>query len=93
MQYRLGPPVDARGELPDGRTFDGYVQFRDYLAAQPEVLAKALVTKLLTFACGREMGYSDRPEIERIVRNTAAGGWGLNDLLHAVIASETFQTK
>ena len=93
VQYKLGPPVDASGRLPDGRDFSGFVEFRDHLAREQDTLASTLATKFLTFGTGREMGFSDRPEIERIVQRTASRGYGVRDILYEVVASDIFQSK
>ena len=93
VRYRLGPPVDATCELPNGKKFAGYREFRDDLASQPDTLAKSLVTKLLTFATGREMGFSDRAEIRRIVDEAKSKGYGVRDLIHLVVQSEIFRRK
>ncbi|HEX5106037.1 MAG TPA: DUF1592 domain-containing protein, partial [Pirellulaceae bacterium] len=93
VRYRLGPPVDASGELSGGKEFAGYREFRDLLAAEQQVLARTLATKLLTFATGRELGFSDRAEIERIVSQSAESGHGVKDLIRLAIASEIFRRK
>ncbi len=93
VNYRLGPAVDASGQLPDGRDFDGYEGFRDHLAADPDRLAHTLAEKLLVFGTGREMGFSDRPEIARIVAESAKRGHGVRDLIHLVVQSEIFRSK
>jgi len=93
VRYRLGPPVDCSGELPDGTRFRNYLEFRDQLAENDDVLARTFVTKLLTFATGREMGFSDRPVIEKIVRQARASNYGLKDLLFAAVESEIFRQK
>lgn len=93
VRYRLGPPVDATGELPDGRKFAGYLEFRDLLADDEETLARAFVTKLLVFATGREMGFSDRDVIDRIVQQSAADGHGIRDLILLAATSEIFRRK
>ncbi|MCA9058800.1 MAG: DUF1592 domain-containing protein, partial [Planctomycetaceae bacterium] len=93
VRYRLGPPVDATGVFPDGRTFQGFREFRDLLAEDETTLARAFATKLLIFATGRDMGFSDRAEIDRIVSNTQHSGYGVRDLLHAVVQSEIFRHR
>lgn len=93
IQYKIGPPVDASGQLQDGRAFVGYREFRDLVAADQPTLAKAFVTKLLTFATGREMGFSDRPEINQIVIKAGETGYGLRDLVLLAVASEIFRMK
>ena len=92
VQFKVGLDVDAASELPNGKTFDGFKGFRDDLSTQKEQLAKAFVTKLMTFATGRDMGFSDRKEIERIAKDHAPD-YGLKDLLKSVITSKIFKYK
>ncbi|MEZ6122080.1 MAG: DUF1592 domain-containing protein [Planctomycetaceae bacterium] len=93
VRYKLGPEVDSSGELPDGRTFSGFSEFRDLLAADEDRLAKAFTTKLLTFATGRDSGFSDRAEINRIVAESKAHNHGLRNLFHLVVNSKIFLHK
>ncbi len=93
VRYRLGPTVDATGAFANGKEFDGFTQFRDELASQPGVLCRTMATKWLTFATGREMGFSDRVIIDEIVKSNAREGYGMRDLLQRVVASEIFRTK
>jgi hypothetical protein len=93
VQYRIGPKVDASGELGDGKTFANYVEFRNLLAENRRQLARAFTEKLLTFATGREMGFSDRDEINRIANQAIEPGKGIRDLVKYVVNSEIFKTK
>ena len=93
VRYKLGPEVDSTGRTPDGQSFANFNQFRDILATRPERLARAMTEKLLTFSTGREMGFSDRPEIDRIVKESAKTNYALRDLMHLIIASEIFRRK
>lgn len=90
--YRLHQPVHAAATLRDGTAFDGYRDFQNALMRQPLTVHKSLATKLLTFATGREMGFSDRPEIAEIARTNLQRG-GVRDLIHAVVQSRIFQEK
>jgi len=93
INYRIGPPVDDGGVLPDGTPFSGFREYRDLIAQDQRQLAKAFVEKLLVFGTGREMGFSDRTEINRIVDKTASSGYRLRDLLEASVASQIFRQK
>lgn len=93
VRYKIGPDVDASGQFADGRKFDGYREFRDHLADDPDRLAKAFARKMLTYASGREMGFSDRPVIHRIVQQSAETGHGMRDLIRLIIHSEIFRKK
>ncbi|MBT3635819.1 MAG: DUF1592 domain-containing protein [Opitutae bacterium] len=93
VQYRQGPKVDASGKFEDGVEFAGFTAFRSHLARQPENLTRALAKKLLTFATGRELGFSDRAEVERIVKESTRNGYRVRDLIHLVVESTIFQSK
>ncbi|WDQ16261.1 DUF1592 domain-containing protein [Rhodopirellula sp. P2] len=93
VQYRLGLPVDSSGTLPSGESFEGFEAFRECLLENPDQLAKSLITKWLTFATGREMGFSDREEIESLTRQSARRGHRLRSMLALVVASKIFRTK
>ena len=93
LGFRLGPPVDPHGELPDGRAFADVVEIENLLSAQPERLLKNLAEQFVVYATGHEITFADRDEIARIVQRTAKQGGGVRTLLHEVIASELFQSK
>ena len=93
VQYRQGPKVDASGNFENGEKFAGFTEFQSHLARQPEDLTRALAKKLLTFATGRELGFSDRAEVERIVKESGRNGYRVRDLIHLVVASKIFQSK
>ena len=91
--YRLGPAVDSSGKFLDGSSYRDFRAYRDYLAKHDDRLARAFAGKLLTFATGRELGFSDRAELDRIVADTAQNKHRLRDLLHRIIKSEIFLNK
>lgn len=93
VRYQLGAPVDSSGMLADGRTFDGFRQFRKFLADEPEILTRTLTVKLLTFATGRELGFSDRAEVDRIVKTAAATDYRIRDLIHHCVQSDIFKNE
>lgn len=93
VRYRLGPDVDASGVTEDGRAFNDYLQFRDLLASDEDRLARTFATKLLTFATGREMGFSDRAGIDDIVKASRRNDHRVRDLIHTVIQSPIFRTR
>jgi hypothetical protein len=90
VTYKLGPAVDASGELPDGRSFSGFAELNDLLAGDPETLAHAFVAHLSRYATGADVSYADRAEIARIVESTQAGGHGLRSLIRGLAQSRLF---
>lgn len=93
VRYKLGPPVDAAGELPTGEPFKDFAGFQKLLLASQDRVAKCVTEKLLTFATGRPMGFSDRAEITRIAAESKKRNHTARDLIHEVIQSEIFRSK
>ncbi|MEM7699167.1 MAG: DUF1592 domain-containing protein [Verrucomicrobiota bacterium] len=93
LRYKIGPDVDASGVLLNGTPFDDYISFRELIADQPEALARNLIVKLLTFSTGREMGFSDRPEINQLTARAKAADYRIADLFEIVITSKIFRRK
>ncbi|MCM8540701.1 MAG: DUF1592 domain-containing protein [Lentisphaeraceae bacterium] len=93
VRYKLGSKVDASGIMEDGQKYENFQQFRDILANQEELLAKAMTTKIITFATGRTMGFADRAEIQKIVNQAATKNYRLLDLIHLAVNSKIFLYK
>lgn len=93
VRYRIGPPVDAAGELPTGAKFAGFNEFQKLPLASQDRVARCMVEKLLTFATGRPMGFSDRSEIDRLVAQSKTKNHPLRELIHAAVQSEIFRSK
>ena len=47
----------------------------------------------MTYGTGRSMTFKDHPEIKQIAENSAQTGFGLRDMIIAVVQSETFGKK
>lgn len=86
------PLIDATGALPDGTTINGIDGLQAALLARGDDFVETLARALLTYALGRELGLADDPAIQQIVADTAAGGFTLRAMIHAIVSSEPFQT-
>jgi hypothetical protein len=86
-------PVDASGELPDGRPFANVREFKRLLLTDEATLANNLVRQLTIYATGAPVHFSDRPVIERIVERARATNYGVRTIVHEIIQSELFQNK
>jgi hypothetical protein len=91
VKYKLGPPVDPSGELPDGRRFNDLRELRQMLASEPETLARAFVAHLSRYATGAEVSFADRAEIRRLVESTKTRGYGLRSLIQGLAGSPLFR--
>ncbi len=92
-QYGLGRAVEAGDALPDGRPFADIAEFKKLLLTHPEQIARCLTEKLVTYATGHPVGFSDHAAVIQIVAEAKKLDYGLRSLVHAVVASELFQSK
>jgi hypothetical protein len=65
-----GTPVNASASLPDGIRFDGVAGLRQVLSGRREQFAESFISKLMTYALGRELDYHDAPAIRKIARES-----------------------
>ena len=86
-------PIDASGVLPDGTAFDGAAELRTALVRRPERFVTTMTEKLLTYALGRGLTHADMPTVRRILRETADGGYRLQDIILSVVRSDPFQLR
>jgi hypothetical protein len=93
VAWRVGPKVDASGQTADGQTFRDLSDYKKILLADPGKLTRALVEKVVVYATGRGMGFSDRPEIARISAAVAVKSYGFRELIHEVVQSNLFRMK
>jgi hypothetical protein len=82
--------IDASGELPSGEAFDDIVEFKRAMLAKKDSFTRALTRKMLSYALGRRLEITDRPEVDRILEFLEAEGDGFRDLVLLIITSETF---
>lgn len=86
-------PVDASGELPDGRAFHDIRELKQMLAADERQIARNLARQMTLYATGSPIHFADRAAIERILDLTEADHFGVRSLVQAIVASELFLNK
>jgi hypothetical protein len=91
QRYRLGLKVEAGGELPDGRAFTSFIEFRQQLMADRERVARAIGEKLLVYATGRPITAADRSAVDGVAEAARKKDFGLRSMIHAVVDSPLFQ--
>jgi mono/diheme cytochrome c family protein len=87
-----GAPIDASGVLPDGTPFNGPDGLRAALL-QSNRFVSTLTEKMLTYALGRGMEYSDAPAVRAIVREAEKDEYRLSSLIMGVVQSTPFRMR
>lgn len=88
--YTLAEPVDAAGQLRDGRRFQNIRELKAILASNPRHLARNLLHQFTLYATGTPVRFADRVEIDVMLDGCAADGYRVRDLLHAFVQSPIF---
>ena len=91
--FKLGPPVDATGTLPDGRDFKDVKEFQSLIASDTGRLLTNLAEQLTIYSTGRGVAFSDREAIAAIVAATQKEGGGVRTLIHQIVQSDLFRTR
>jgi hypothetical protein len=90
---RKSPELDVSGTLPSGRQFDGLNEFKAALVEEKDRFARAFSQRMLTYALCRPVGYADRETTDRLVQSLVENEYRIQSLIHAIVASDPFQTK
>ncbi|MDP4626056.1 MAG: DUF1592 domain-containing protein [Akkermansiaceae bacterium] len=86
-------PVDSSGGLPDGSLFTGTDGMEKALLDRPDLFARTLTEKLLTYALGRGLEASDMPAVRRILRDAEPSGYQFSEIITGVVSSVPFTMK
>jgi hypothetical protein len=93
ISFKLGPPVDSSGVLPDGRAFAGFAEFQTLLAADRGTLLTNLTRQIAVYSTGRGLSFADRDAIAAVVAATDQNGGGTRTLIHELVESRLFRTR
>ena len=86
-------PIDASGVLADGTQFSNPDEFRQALLAHRTEFVRNFTEKLMTYAIGRTVGYTDMPAVRAAVRVAAGSDYRWASLILGVVSSEPFQMR
>lgn len=86
-------PIDASGQLPDGRTFAGPSELTRLLAGDRDAFTECLTEKLLTFALGRGLERYDRRTVKAIAGAVAKQDYRFSALVLEIVNSLPFQMR
>jgi len=85
--------VDAGGGLPDGKVFEGEEALKQRLLERPDIFARTLTEKLLTYSLGRGVEHADAPAVRRIIRDASVNDYRFSDLVVGIVKSVPFNLK
>lgn len=93
FSFRQGPPVDASGNLPNGKVFSGIDQVKKLLIEEERSIAKNLLQQLTVYATGAPMRFSDRIEVDQILDRLAKDHYPVKSIITEIVTSRLFLNK
>ena len=88
-----GMPIDAKVRLFDGQEVDGPAELRTALMRYSPQFVRMFIEKLMTYAVGRGMEYTDMPTIRAIARDVDKDQDRFSAIVLAVVKSAQFQMR
>jgi hypothetical protein len=86
--------VDSEAMLPDGQKVQGLADLKSYLLAEKgEKFARAIVTRLLTYALGRSLELADHETVDDLTAEFIRSDYRLKKVIQFIAASEPFGSK
>ena len=84
-------PVDSVGVLYDGMTMDGPLGLQAALVAHSDIVLRSFTERLMTYALGRRLAYTDMPAVRAIVNDAARSGHRFSAYVRGVVRSQAFR--
>jgi hypothetical protein len=85
--------IDASGELSGGAKFNGPRELKTILLARQDDFVHCLAEKMLTYALGRGVEYSDRCTVEDIATAVKQNDHKFASMILAIVESDAFQKR
>jgi hypothetical protein len=86
-----GKPIDAKGVLPDGTSFDGPEELKKVLLARKDLFVRHLTSKLLGYALGRGLTLEDSCTVDAIVAELEKNDYKAHTLIEGIVMSVPFR--
>jgi hypothetical protein len=88
-----GIPIDAKVKLYDGQDAVGPAGLRAALLRYSPQFTRMMVEKLMTYAVGRGMEYTDMPTIRAVARDVAKDDNRFSAIVLGVVKTPQFQMR
>ncbi|MFT7643176.1 MAG: hypothetical protein ACI9G1_004941, partial [Pirellulaceae bacterium] len=82
---RYGLPVDATGTTVEGSEFKDIYDFKKIVLADEETLARNLVQRLILYSTGAPVSFTDRAQVDAILKRSSDSKYGLRTLVREII--------
>jgi len=85
--------IDPAGVLPNGQSFAGPAELKAVLKTRQDDFLRCLAERMLTYALGRGVEYSDKCTVTDIVKAMKANEFRFSSMILAIVHSDSFQQR
>jgi hypothetical protein len=85
-----GEPIDASGELSDGKRFSSPQELKSIIAGRLDEVSRNLVERLLAYALCRKLEGYDEIVVDELMKEIAGEEYRMQTLITAVVTSYPF---
>ena len=86
-------PVDASGVMADGRKFQGPAELKQLLMTEKAKIARNLSSKILSYALGRSILFTDEPALQRLETTLLETNFNPEIFIIELVKSYPFRMK
>ncbi|MEM7143810.1 MAG: DUF1592 domain-containing protein [Verrucomicrobiota bacterium] len=86
-------PIDPSGSIGQDREFSNFFELREEVAEEIDAFAMGLTEALITYALGRPFGFTDHDLAQEILSHADENEYQLDEFIHALVQTKTFQSK
>lgn len=86
-------PIDPAGELPGGEKIKSATDLKQVLRKRGDAFARCLAEKMLTYALGRGVEYTDKCVVDDVVAALKKDEMKFSRLVLAIVESDAFQKR
>jgi hypothetical protein len=87
------PLIDSSGMMPDGRSFNGPVHFKQMLLEDRDKVARSFIEHLCTYALRRVLTVDDQQDLKSIEAEAKKSQYNVKDIVRAVVLSELMRKR
>jgi hypothetical protein len=87
------PIVDASGIMPDGRSFNDSVQFKQLLIEDRDQIARAFIEHLCTYALRRVLTVDDQDDLKLIEAVAKKNDYRMKEIIRAIAMSDLIHKR
>jgi Protein of unknown function (DUF1592)/Protein of unknown function (DUF1588)/Protein of unknown function (DUF1585) len=93
FEFHDALPAETEGRLPGGDRFTDVRELKTVLLQHEDRIAHNLLARLIVYAAGSPIGFSDRQEVDAMISRLEESEYGVRSMIHEVVQSRIFRHK